>query len=298
MEGLTTPVLLIAFNRPDTASAVFETIRRARPQKLFMFVDAPRTDRPEETVLCEETKSIIKKVDWPCDVHTLFPDENLGAGRGPAKAITWFFENVESGIILEDDCVPNDSFFKFSEEMLERYKDDERIMVVSGNNFQEGHMRGDASYYFSVYPNTWGWATWRRAWKHFSYTIEPLAHLESIVGKEAIGHWDEAFRSVQGGTRKDVWDYQWVHAVWTHKGLSVVPNKNLVSNIGHGEVATHTKKMDTRALELPREEMLFPLVHPSSITSDKKADQFLFKNFFQRNIGRRQKIKNFIQRLI
>ena len=167
----TAPVLLIIFNRPDTTARVFEAIRAARPTELYIAADAPRENRSEDKRLCEEAKKITEKIDWPCEVHRLYQEKNLGCKRGPIASITWFFENVEAGIILEDDCVPHPSFFAFCSELLEKYADDKRIMHVSGNNFQFGKMRGDASYFFSEYTLSWGWATWRRAWQRFAHRI-------------------------------------------------------------------------------------------------------------------------------
>lgn len=289
IQQLKTAVLLIAFNRPDNAQRVFNEIRKAKPARFFMAVDGPRENRPEEKSLCKTVRDIVKQVDWECEVKTLFQEENLGCGVGPSRAITWFFENVEEGIILEDDCVPHQSFFQFCQEMLEKYRDEEKVMVVSGDNFQSGKTRGNASYYFSIYPHIWGWATWRRAWKHFDFTVSSIpkseieAQIKSILkDKDAQNYWLEIFQKVHGGHRKDIWDYQWLCATWIHQGLTIIPNVNLVSNIGFGPDATHTNTPDPAITNIQTEEIHFPLLHPSGIEADKDADSFTLTALFRR----------------
>ncbi|MCK5605254.1 FkbM family methyltransferase, partial [Candidatus Pacearchaeota archaeon] len=247
--GLETPVLFIVFNRPDTTQQVFSAIRKAQPKQLFVACDGPREDRAGEWEKCQQTRDIIKQVDWDCEVKTLFQEQNLGCGLGPATAITWFFDNVEEGIILEDDCLPHPDFFPFCQQLLDYYRSNERIMHISGDNFQYGRKRGHASYYFSIYTHTWGWATWRRAWKHYDFYLTSVEH------------------------RKHAWDMQWMISVGNNNGLAVLPNVNLVSNIGCGPNATHTK--DTaRYTNLPTESLVFPLVHPKIISPNKAADRY------------------------
>ena len=162
MNVLDTPVLFLVFNRSDTATQVFEKIRQVRPSRLYVAGDGPREGYNEEEKVAK-AREIATRVDWPCEVKTLFRDKNLGCAHGCSNAISWFFQHEEKGIILEDDCVPHLDFFTFCENLLDRYAEDERVTVVSGNNFQKGKWRGDASYYFSKFPHIWGWATWRRA---------------------------------------------------------------------------------------------------------------------------------------
>jgi len=239
---LDTPILLIVFNRSDTTRQVFKAIRQARPRQLFVAADGPREGVDGDGALCAAARSVATAVDWDCAVQTLFRDENLGCGLGPSTAISWFFENVEAGIILEDDCVPDPSFFRFSEELLERYRDVPRVMSISGDNFLRGRRRGAASYYFSRYPHIWGWASWRRAWQYFDYETIP----EEL--------------------RRHIWDWQWRLSVEKNRGLAVAPNVNLVSNIGCGAAdATHTTIKDERYADLPTRPMAFPLIHPRRI---------------------------------
>jgi len=247
---LNTPVLLIIFNRPHTTRCVLEVIRQVKPSCLFVAADGPRSDHPDDEEKCKLTRAVIDEmVDWPCDLRKNYADVNMGCGPRPATAITWFFENVEQGIILEDDCVPHPTFFRFCEELLEYYKDNERVMHIGGNNFQYGRKRGNASYYFSTFTHNWGWATWRRAWKFFDYT------------------------ATSAEARQHIWDFQWLKAVRRNKGVAVLPNVTLVSNIGFDEDATHASGMPPFA-NLPVAPMTFPLIHSSRIETDRAADRF------------------------
>lgn len=165
------PVLFLIFNRPDTTRKVFAEIRRAKPARLYIAADGPRKERTTDIALCEQTRDIINEIDWPCQSYTLYRKENLGCKLAVSSAINWFFEREESGIILEDDCLPHPTFFKFCEIMLERYKDDTRVMHIGGSNFQEGMIRGDGDYYYSKWTPVWGWASWRRAWKNYDVNM-------------------------------------------------------------------------------------------------------------------------------
>lgn len=252
------PILLIIFNRPKQTNQVMNMIRKYKPKDLFIASDGPRESNIRDQQLCKETKNIALSIDWECEVHTLFRDQNLGCGLGPSSAITWFFENVDEGIILEDDCLPSISFFKFCEELLAYYRENPKIMHISGNNFQYGRKRGNASYYFSRYSHNWGWATWRRAWKFFDYSIIPM---------------DE---------RKQIWDMQWELSIEKHKGVSILPNINLVQNIGFGPDATHTKQI-ARYSFLQAQEISFPITHPKRIKINRNADRFTIYSHY-RNI--------------
>lgn len=253
-----TPILLMVFNRPETTRAVFECIRSMRPTELYIAADGPRAGVEGEASRCNEVRRLAMTTDWECRIHTLFREEHLGSGRGVVSAIDWFFENVSEGIILEDDCVPSMSFFSFCEELLDYYRDDPRVMHISGNNFQYGRRRGQASYYFSKYTHNWGWATWKRAWKFYDFELLPAAD------------------------RKHKWAAQWLLSVEKHNGLAVLPNINLVTNIGFGPSATHTFTRERYAF-LPAMEMNFPLTHPPSMSADGAADRLTYYANF-RNI--------------
>ena len=245
---LTTPVLFMIFNRPDTTQKVFNAIRQAKPKQLFIAADGPREGTEGEKEKCEQARKVIEQVDWNCEVKTLFRDKNLGCKIADTFAIDWFFENVDEGIILEDDCLPSQSFFWFCQELLEYYRADTRIMMISGNNFQFGKVRGEGSYYFSKYAHLWGWATWRRAWRYYDVDMKSFEKfkIESQINnifriKQQQKYWTKIFQSVYDG-KIDTWCYQWAYTCFINNGLCIMPNVNLVSNIGFGADSTHTKE--------------------------------------------------------
>ena len=212
-----------------------------------------------------------------------FSDENLGCKRGVVKGISWFFDNVEEGIIVEDDCILDESFFYFAQDLLEYYKNDERIMHIGAGNFQDGIQRGKASYYFSKLCHVWGWATWKRAWKNYDVGIKSFDEFKSrnliqniLDDKKMQEHWMKLFQTVHDN-RLDTWDFQWVYTVWKNNGLSIIPNQNLVSNIGFGEDATHTKDSKSNMAET-KTGKLENIVHPEFVIPDLKADRYTFYN--------------------
>ena len=277
---LRSPVALLIFNRPDTTERVFEAIARARPSKLLVVADGPRNNRPGEDALCEQTRAVIARVDWPCEVITNFAERNMGCKLRVSSGIDWIFEQVEEAIILEDDCLPDPSFFRFCDEMLERYRHSERVGMVSGGNLQFGKTRGAGSYYFSKYTHIWGWASWRRAWRHYErdLTLWPafrdqglLEQIFEISGEQA--YWRDAFQGVHEGTL-DTWDASWTFTSLTHGLLQIVPNVNLISNIGFGANATHTQ-VEGRLSNLATQAISFPLTHPSFVVPNTAADRFI-----------------------
>ncbi|TRU84856.1 MAG: glycosyltransferase family 2 protein [Microcystis novacekii Mn_MB_F_20050700_S1] len=283
---LTTPVAFLIFNRPDTTARVFEAIRQAKPPKLLVVADGPRPDRPDDVEKCKAARAIIDRVDWDCEVLTNYSDVNLGCGKRPATGITWVFEQVEEAIIFEDDCLPHPTFFRFCEELLNYYRHDERIMVISGNNFQFGRNRTNDSYYFSRYNHIWGWASWRRAWKYFDYDLKlwPKIKTENLItsileDRKSVKYWTKNFQRTYEGN-PTVWDYRWTFACWIQNGLTILPNVNLVSNIGFGEGATHTSSSKSKVANLPVEEMIFPLKHPPFLLRHVEADDFTDHNIF------------------
>jgi hypothetical protein len=275
-----TPVALLIFNRPDTTERVFAEIARARPSKLLVVADGPRDIRPGEAELCRQARAIIDRVDWECEVLTEFADRNKGCKLRVSSGIDWIFTQVEEAIILEDDCLPDPSFFRYCDEMLERYRDNERVGMVSGGNLQFGHQRGSGSYYFSKYTHIWGWATWRRAWKHYDrdLTLWPefrdqglLEQMFQTAGEQA--YWRNSFQWVYEGSL-DTWDVSWTFAALTHGMLQVVPNVNLISNIGFGANATHTHVVGVHA-NMPTQAISFPLTHPSFVLPNIEADRYI-----------------------
>jgi hypothetical protein len=287
---LTTPVAFIIFNRPDTTERVFAEIAKAKPPKLLVVSDGPRAGRQGEAEKVAATRAIIQRVDWDCEVLTNFSDVNLGCKKRVSSGIDWVFEQVEEAIILEDDCLPDPTFFRFCQEMLERYRGDQRIGMISGDNFQFGRRYGDDSYYFSKYVHIWGWATWRDRWTG-SYDVTKAkwprvrdeGRLADMVGdaREAA-NWGEIFEQVYCGGI-DTWDYQWVFANWAEGRLSILPAMNLISNIGFGENATHTTGVSDLA-NLPVAPMRFPLAHPVGVFRNIQADRISEQKCFRASL--------------
>jgi hypothetical protein len=277
---LVTPVAFIIFNRPDTTERVFAEIARAKPPKLLVVSDGPRSNRAGEAELVAKTRAIIDKVDWDCQVVTNYSDINLGCKNRVSSGIDWVFQTVHEAIILEDDCLPDASFFRFCQEMLERYRDDKRIGLVSGDNFQFGRRYGSDSYYFSKYVHIWGWASWRDRWTD-SYDVK-LSHwpeirdegrLIDMVGNDReLSFWNDVFQRVYED-KIDTWDYQWVFANWLMGRSCILPSVNLITNIGFGSNATHTVG-ESEMANMPSVSMDFPLKHPIGIFQNRTADRY------------------------
>ena len=271
MSQAISPVLFIIFNRPDTTELVFEQIRKARPGQLFIAADGPRPNRPDDALRCTQTRTIVANIDWPCTVRTLFREQNLGCKRAVSLAIDWFFEQVEEGIILEDDCLPESTFFTYCTEMLARYRNDTRVMHVGGMTFQTNrNATTGASYYFSGYTYIWGWATWRRAWQ--CYNVDPTENARHLTLEAP--YFNERVRWVLKETiagRIDSWDTQWLVAMRRYGGLSIVPIVGQIHNIGFGFGATHTVRKP-RWLSKLVIGPIGPLVHPAEVTINTEAD--------------------------
>jgi hypothetical protein len=283
---LKTPVGFLIFNRPDLTEKVFSTIAQAKPKKLFVIADGPRPDRPGEAEKCEKTRSIIQKVDWDCEVLTNFSETNMGCGRREASGFDWVFSQVEEAIFLEDDTFPAPSFFSFCESMLDRYRHDDRVMHINGDN-SVNQNRTDDSYYFSKCIHGWGWASWRRAWEHYDYGMKTWPHfkqsglLESIFDDPYeqqfwVGIFDQMHQDSQV---IDTWDYQWIYACWMQSGLAIAPNKNLISNLGFNrDDAAHTKGSDPRS-QLSIEDIDM-IKHPEFMVRNRGADLHSFNHIF------------------
>ena len=232
------PVLFIIFNRPDSTQKVFEAIRKVKPTRLFIAADAPRYPLQGEYELCEQTRKIAQQVDWPCEVKTLFQKTNLGVGRGGVEGINWFFEHVESGIILEDDCVPSEEFFEFCAQGLKKFEHDASVMMLGGTNYLMGTYTGLQGYYRSSFYSIWGWATWRRAWKNYSFDLSDWGdtvtyqELKIFFGNRLIAlRWAKMFDEIKNH-RLEAWDLQWVFACIKNHGYSLAIPFNMISNIG------------------------------------------------------------------
>lgn len=284
---LNTAVLFLVFNRLDTTRDVFQAIRKAKPPRLYIAADGARSGRIGEADKVNAVRGyILDNIDWECQVITLFRDDNLGCKYAVSSAISWFFENEEQGIILEDDCLPSQSFFWFCEELLNIYKNDLRVWHISGDNFQKGVLRGESSYYFSKFNHIWGWATWATRWQAYDVEISSFQYFEhdnkfrNIVNdKKEKRYWMKIFQDVMKG-KIDTWDYQWTYTMWCNQGLSVLPNVNLISNIGFGSAATHTMDLESQHSKIPRLDLNFPLIHPTFVVREVEADEFTAEKIF------------------
>lgn len=273
------PILLLGFNRADAMAAQIDAIRAIKPSKLYVAVDGPRADRPDEAEKCQSVRDCVKLVDWPCEVKTLFREKNLGCKHGVSGAITWFFDNEEAGIILEDDCRPAVDFLRFASEMLERYKDDERIGAICGFNFFNLQSDKAASYHFSSHMDVWGWASWRRVWRE--YDVE----MAFCKGKENVVIDKSSFSPYQKRLYKRyVVDLENGLSSWAipltllflAKGwLTVVPKVRLVANKGVDDTrATHTGGYVYWGKDWSKAGSIeFPLVHPKEFVCDDAADR-------------------------
>jgi len=283
--SMDTPVLLIAWRRPHTLRQVINAIRLVAPTRLFVACDGPNHERPGEAEKVAATRQLIdQEIDWPCHIERLYSDVNQGCRLGVSRAISWFFEQVEEGIILEDDCVPHPDFFPYCTTLLERYRHDTRVWCISGNNFQNGQWRGDGSYYFSRYNHCWGWASWRRCWQHYDADLSQWPALSDSGLLHTIfedplerNYWRAICLRLRDTCQPDTWDYQWFFTCFTNSGLTALPNRNLVSNVGFGEDASHTTNV---ADPTDANQGLGELIHPQFVLRDEAADRYSFEHHF------------------
>ncbi|MBE0573826.1 nucleotide-diphospho-sugar transferase [Candidatus Dojkabacteria bacterium] len=286
-----TPILFLIFNRPETTQQVFNQIRKVKPKYLYVAADGPRLKNNQDIERCEQTRNIINQIDWDCEVKTLFRDENLGCRKAVSFAITWFFNKVEQGIILEDDCLPDLSFFKFCEELLIKYKNDTRVFQISGNNFTKIEDENEESYYFSRYPLIWGWATWKRAWEKYDLMMKDFNvfdkknTIRSILSTKV-----EQKRLLKSFKRMfiepyDTWDNQWLYTVMKNNGVAIVPKKNIVINIGIENNSTHTFLYDSIRSQSNIQQISFPLRHPPFMI-DTNRDNITFNNIWSKGFKR------------
>jgi len=292
------PVLLLTFNRLDTLERTLKAIRRYQPESIFIASDGPRITKVGEAELVDNIrKYMLGQIDWKCEVHTLFRNENYGCGKGVSSAINWFFDHVESGIILEDDCVANESFFEFCEDLLLRYKSDERIMHISGSNFHLSEV-SEHSYFFTYACYMWGWATWKRAWKKYDFYLTDYDDKWDFNGfvtdKFEKKYWRDIFNRVRNG-QIDTWDYQWFYYCWKNNGLSIMPKVNLVKNIGFDSRGTHTNT--EHFLENLKTYSLDSLIHPTEIIRNAKADKWHADTLSLTDLGPVSRLVRFFDKL-
>ncbi len=288
--SIKTPVAFLIFNRPEVTARVFQAIAQAKPAKLLVVADGPRSAAEAEK--CEQTRAaVIQSIDWNCEVLTNFSETNLGCKQRVASGIRWVFSQVEEAIILEDDCLPVSSFFLYCEELLERYRDDERVMHIGGTNFLSEQFPITESYYFSKYIFPWGWGTWRRAWTNYDEAMKSWPEfkrsnlMESIFANpEERALWEQRFEMAFNG-EIDTWDFQWFYHCWSQNGLGISPRVNMVSNLGFNSEATHTKTAHEKDIlaNRPAFEIDQVLLHPQFVVDLKEADAYIFEHCFRPN---------------
>lgn len=278
--NLDVPVALIIFRRPAETKRVFESLRLAKPSRLYVIGDAARNGREDEAAAVQACRDVVDTVDWPCEVRTNYAEKNLGLRDRIVSGLDWVFSHEEKAIILEDDCVANQSFFDFTSELLEKYRFNNKIAGIGGTNIGDSLLSGDMSYFFSRYPAIWGWATWRRVWSEYSSEIPKLSkhdlvHYGNFLGSSAnVRFWRASFSKV--ATKKlDTWDYQLAYLCMSKELLWIIPQKNLVTNIGFGESATHTLDQDSIYSQIQSSDLAKPYVHPEEIAPNQKFDGWL-----------------------
>ena len=291
-----TPVAFLIFNRLDTTEKVFEAIRQAKPPLLLVVADGPRAGRPGEEEKCAAVRAVIDRVDWDCEVLKNYADVNMGCERRVSSGLDWIFDTVEEAIILEDDCLPHPTFFKFCEELLEKYRNDERVMSITGTNLLKEWKSDIQSYHFSLYGHIWGWATWKRAWDYYDVENKLWSKPEvrnrvkdAICDRKQYQFLNQRkfFEPAHPDKKSDLWDHQWAFAHLLYSGLSIVPSVNLVSNIGFTEEGTHAKKFDPSRANLPLESMDFPLRVPLGLVVDRGFDFARYEKFWKQSLSSR-----------
>jgi hypothetical protein len=280
-ETFETPVALFVFNRPHTTRRVFEAIAQARPSRLLLVADGPRPGKAGDTEACGQVREIVSCIDWPCNVSTNFADVNLGCKERMISGLNWVFSLVEEAIIFEDDCLPDQSFFPFCRELLEKYRGDKRIASISGTNLVRTPMNIDASYFFSRFGGNWGWATWRSEWQNFDRymgkwpALKRAGTLSELFDEpKVVAYWTRIFDDMYENKGPNTWDYQWLYTHLNNNALAIVPCVNLVTNIGFGQDATHTTARDGRLI-VPTSPIELPLRHPISLIPLRSWDRLL-----------------------
>ncbi|GAB4015110.1 nucleotide-diphospho-sugar transferase [Spirosoma koreense] len=281
------PILFVMFNRPEHARQVMNRIRQIQPAQLFIAIDGPRTGIKRDNEGVQQCIKLLDEIDWPCKIEKLIRTQNLGCKKAVSSAIDWFFENVEYGIILEDDCLPDITFFEFCRILLLKYVDEPKIMHIGGTNLYGNLTWGSYSYFFSKIAHVWGWATWRRAWSLYDVEMKDYDTYrktgginETVIYRPSLSYWKFSFDNTRSGII-DTWDYQWVFAIWKNQGFTIIPNQNLISNTGFGPNATHTVTdsvwsslptvaIDTQFMKFPKE-----------IELDTVALKYAFAHFYR-----------------
>jgi hypothetical protein len=282
-ERFETPILFLIFNRPDLTQIVFDRIREVKPKYLFVAADGPREDHPEDINKCTKARNnVLANIDWDCQIKTLFRDNNLGCGLAVSQAITWFFEHVEEGIILEDDCYPSLQFFNFSSHLLDKYRYDFKIMHISGGCYLPPKIFNNSSYYFTKYPFSWGWSSWRSAWQNFSFEIADNFPYPREMRSDEINYWEGIRKKIKVGDI-DTWDWRWNFSIWSQKGICISSTRNLIKNIGF-EDATHTKSIPSYYKKIGFHSDVGPILEHSFSNVNSKFDRIVFEKY---NLGKK-----------
>lgn len=283
---LKTPILFIIYNRIDLTHSVFQVIEKVAPEKLYVAADGPDMQIEDDYLACLRSRSVIIP-NWDCQLKTIYKTQHLGKGKHVAAAISWFFENEPEGIILFDDTLPHIDFFEYCSELLEKYRNDERIFHIGGSNFQKKHKRGKASYYFSAHPSIWGWAAWRRSWENYDYRLKSIDTLDFpkkvehyfLKPQESL-YWIRRFNLMKD-TELNMWEYQYYFSLWNQNALSIVPNVNLVTNVGFKNSSRKLRKLSFQSYPI------IPLIHPDMVEQDKHADKYYFRKYLIRALHRK-----------
>lgn len=289
------PVAIVFFIRPETLKQVFQKVKNARPSKLFLIQDGERIEKESDNEKVKQCRDIVEDIDWECEVYKNYSNENLGCGVRPHTGISWMFEHVDRAIILEDDCVPADSFFPFCKDMLEKYKDDSRVGIVSGLNYFEQFDFGGYSYGFVKSGAIWGWATWKNRWDKYQFDLSMIDEeyisknlmqdiTPKFAAKKRLKTWNNARKELEKHKNVSYWDYQWGFTRHVNSWLSIVPKYNLITNIGIGMGSTHSgnsikllPKKIANFFFMDISELEFPLKHPNFILPDRQYDKNYYK---------------------
>ena len=292
---MNTPILITAWRRVDKIEKLLIAISENKPKKIYISCDGARKDSPDDNERIKNVKKTIDRlINWDCEIHKLYNEQNLGCRGAMLQAINWFFAHESQGIILEDDCIPNKEFIPFCSKLLKKYKKNHKVWNISGTNYQQGNDRGDGSYYLSKYFHCWGWATWRDRWLSFEPYINSWSKaretylLKSIfTDPQEIKFWNDTFEKFYEERIPDTWDIEWAYTCLINEGSTIIPNVNLVKNIGFDSEATHTKfTIDKYSNETP----ILPIIHPTFLVNDNEADRFTFYNHYQMCFKRRIKL--------
>lgn len=294
------PIVLIVFNRPQTTERVIEAIKAVQPKKILVIADGPRQHIPGEIEKCEKVRNLVDRSHFGCEVLKNYSDSNLGCAKRVSSGLDWVFSTVEEAVILEDDCIPHPTFFRYCDELLNFYRNDSRIMSICGLCVPGAFKRSESSYHFSSFQRCWGWASWRRAWNYYDHEMQlwPQVSQNNLLSdifhdKKSQNFWHDKFQKVYKN-EIDSWAYRWLFSCWMQSGLSILPNVNLISNIGTGLDATNTIN-DSFATQLIAQEIQFPMKHPSRIVRDSWADKYIQRT--RHNISLMYRVKEKLKRL-